>query len=322
MWPGDAYGVMAAEPKAGKTWLSLDLLVSCATGTKFLGRLATGTPGDVLMYCGEGAERSLQRRLRAVCRERGVTMPAALHYSCFAPNLTSVDHLDQIAADIERVKPRLVVLDPLYLSMGGKNMASLTEVGPVLQAIQVLCESAGAALVIVHHFNQTGHGQSARRMSGAGPEEWGRVLISVSVKSEKEGPTTGSTVVDLSVAVKGSEVPALSFDVQRTVWTDDPNSLTAPMHYTVACDGPNSGLVREHVGIDAHVLSLLQEPDRKGLAAQEILAELTAREIDAQLRTVQAACKGLVDSGELDREGEGGRGGYRYSAAQQKTKAA
>ena len=32
LWPADAYGVLAAEDKAGKTWAALDLGVSVAAG--------------------------------------------------------------------------------------------------------------------------------------------------------------------------------------------------------------------------------------------------------------------------------------------------
>ena len=38
IWPAGAYGVHAAEPKAGKTWNALDLAVSVASGTPWLGR--------------------------------------------------------------------------------------------------------------------------------------------------------------------------------------------------------------------------------------------------------------------------------------------
>jgi len=38
LWPADAYGIIAAESKAGKTWLALDLAVSAVCGVPFLGQ--------------------------------------------------------------------------------------------------------------------------------------------------------------------------------------------------------------------------------------------------------------------------------------------
>jgi AAA domain-containing protein len=49
LWPADAYGVLAAQEKAGKTWAALDLAVSVATGRPLAG-LADDfalRPGDV-----------------------------------------------------------------------------------------------------------------------------------------------------------------------------------------------------------------------------------------------------------------------------------
>jgi AAA domain/Transposase IS116/IS110/IS902 family len=48
LWPADAYGVLAAQEKAGKTWAALDLAVSVATGRPWLDHFACPNPGPVL----------------------------------------------------------------------------------------------------------------------------------------------------------------------------------------------------------------------------------------------------------------------------------
>src|SRR6266511_71327 len=79
LWPADAYGVLAAEDKAGKTWAALDLAVSVAAGHPWFGRFACPTPGRVLVFLGEGGERSIVRRLRAsaAVAHRGTTPEGA-----------------------------------------------------------------------------------------------------------------------------------------------------------------------------------------------------------------------------------------------------
>ena len=62
LWPDDAYGVLAAEPKAGKTWLVTDAAVSVASGGLFLGRFQVDRRGPVLLYAGEGGQRNIYRR--------------------------------------------------------------------------------------------------------------------------------------------------------------------------------------------------------------------------------------------------------------------
>ena len=54
LWPADAYGVLAAQEKAGKTWAALDLAVSVACGRPWLDHFACPAPGPVLVFLGEG----------------------------------------------------------------------------------------------------------------------------------------------------------------------------------------------------------------------------------------------------------------------------
>jgi hypothetical protein len=66
LWPADAYGVLAAQEKAGKTWAALDLAVSVASGLPWLDHFACPTPGPVLLFLGEGGERATVRRIEAI----------------------------------------------------------------------------------------------------------------------------------------------------------------------------------------------------------------------------------------------------------------
>src|SRR4029450_1200902 len=63
LWPADAYGVLAAQEKAGKTWAALDLAVSVATGQPWLDHYACPSPGSVLVFLGEGGERATVGRI-------------------------------------------------------------------------------------------------------------------------------------------------------------------------------------------------------------------------------------------------------------------
>jgi len=74
LWPADAYGVLAAEDKAGKTWAALDLALSVAAGHPWFGHYPCPTPGRVLVFLGEGGERSIVRRLRAIAAHKQVDL--------------------------------------------------------------------------------------------------------------------------------------------------------------------------------------------------------------------------------------------------------
>jgi predicted ATP-dependent serine protease len=58
--------LLAARPKAGKSWLALQLSIAVATGRKALGKFNVVRPGKVLYLALEETERRIQNRLEAL----------------------------------------------------------------------------------------------------------------------------------------------------------------------------------------------------------------------------------------------------------------
>ncbi len=126
----------------------------------------------------------------------------------------------------------LVVLDPLYLAAAGASGSSLYDMRAVLQAIQGVCQAAGCALLVVTHWNKTGDGRGADRISGAGPAAWARVICSVSI-DHRGADDDGSSRVLLGVEVIGGEIADTRFRIRRRVRADDPADLGSPLTYSV-----------------------------------------------------------------------------------------
>ena len=237
LWPADAYGVLAAEDKAGKTWAALDLGVSVAAGHPWFGRFACPTPGRVLVFLGEGGERSIVRRLRAIATHKAVDLDQLAAQPglrlCFrVPKLRDGGDLAELEAELGERPARLVILDPLYLAAAGQaNGGNLYEMGAILTPIQAICQAAGAALVVVTHWNKTGEGTGPKRITGAGPSAWGRVLASAAVAHRGTTPEGASAVV-LGFELVGGEIPDSRFRVRRTVRAIDPADLASPLEYT------------------------------------------------------------------------------------------
>ena len=211
LWPADAYGVLAAEDKAGKTWAALDLAISVAAGHPWFGRFACPTPGRVLVFLGEGGERSIVRRLRAISAHKAVDLDQLAAEPglrlCFrVPKLRDGGDLAELEAELGQRPARLVILDPLYLAAAGQaNGGNLYEMGALLTPIQAICQAAGAALVVVTHWNKTGEGTGPKRITGAGPSAWGRVLASAAVAHRGTTPQGASAVV-LGFELVGGEI--------------------------------------------------------------------------------------------------------------------
>jgi hypothetical protein len=238
LWPADAYGVLAAQEKAGKTWAALDLAVSVASARPWLGHFACPTPGPVLVFLGEGGERATVRRIQAIATTKGIDpdqLADRLRLCFRVPRLAAPGaggELAAIQAELEAHPAALVVLDPLYLAAAGASGANLYDMGAVLQAIQGVCQAAGCALLVVTHWNKTGDGRGADRISGAGPAAWARVICSIAVHY-RGSDLEGASIVLLGVELIGGELADTRFRIRRRIHADDPADLGAPLSYSV-----------------------------------------------------------------------------------------
>ena len=321
LWPADAYGVIGAESKAGKTWLALDIAVSVACGVPALEGIEVDNPGPVVAFLGEGGRRNAYRRLRAVCESKGIEPAdvADLHLIYRAPKLSDLDAADAIITEVTRIRPVLLIVDPLYLAAPGADGGSLYAMATVLERLQHLAENAGAACIVVHHWNQSGKGDGFGRFSGAGPEEWGRVLWSVAVADRGTSPHPGGSLVRLVVKVRGGELADLAFTLSREVWTGDPDDLNSEMHYSVergdivAADTAARKLTAEERALAVLAASgdWMTAEDVQDTDAEEANAQPDLQPM--RLRTVQDALARLAKAARVDRAGVP-QTGYSYMA--------
>jgi hypothetical protein len=234
VWPAGDYGVLGAEKKTGKSWMALDLAVSVASGTPWLGAFEVDDAGPVVVFAGEGGDGNIVRRLRAVAAARGLVADCLpIHVCTRAPHLSDPGHVVELQETVEAVRPSLVVLDPFYLAAGGANGADLYAMGALLERPQHVCGRVGAALLVVTHFNRSRDTRGAARFTGAGPAEWGRVLLAATQISRHTDSATKATTVLAELEVTGGEIPDTSVRVRRTVWAVDPEDLDSPLVYEV-----------------------------------------------------------------------------------------
>ncbi|MFD7998481.1 AAA family ATPase [Streptomyces mirabilis] len=234
LWPSDAYGAIAAQKKAGKTWAAMDLAMSVASGSEWLGRFPC-IQGRVIYVVGEGGERNTVRRMRAIAEHKGTDLRELPIRLCFVPvQITKAEDLQLIRNWMDDYEPSLVVIDPFYLSQGGANGTNLAEMGETLRELQVIVTSRRAALLIVHHFKK-GSAFGTDQMTGVGLQEWARVIGTANI-AEEVGTEDG-TRVELDWYFSGSEIAPRSFKSVRRVGSVDQNSIVVPLSYSVEVSG-------------------------------------------------------------------------------------
>jgi hypothetical protein len=303
IWPEGDYGVIGGPEKAGKSWaVGMDLAVSVASGTPWLGIFEVDAPGPVVLFVGEGGERKVVRRMRAVCEARSLELELLPIRTCLrVPHLSDGESMALVKKELDATRPALVIVDPLYLAARGAKGSDLYEMGSHLERIQLLCQSCRTSLVVSHHWNKTGAGTGAERFSGTGPAAWGRVLISAApVGRSYEDPATGATSVVLDLWMKGDEIPDRVVRIRRRVWEDDPGDLLSPLHYEVTqlereSDDPR---VSGRPPAERKVFAVLL--DGRERTVREIGDEIAARFGPLTRQTIQKSLQALDDDDLVD----------------------
>lgn len=155
LWGHAAVGVIGGAPKSCKSWLGLDLALSVASATACLGRFAAKEPGPALVYLAEDALPAVRARIDGLCRHRGLDIRTLDLHVITAPALRLDVALDRerLADALDRLRPRLLLLDPLVrLHRLDENNA--TEISGLLGFLRELQRRFEVAVVLVHHASK------------------------------------------------------------------------------------------------------------------------------------------------------------------------
>ena len=152
LWCTNSVGVIGGAPKCAKTWLSLDMALSVATGTPCLGNYAVPEPGTVLVYLAEDALVVVRERIEGIAWHRGLDLDRVEVHVITAPVLRLDQERDRMRLweTTRRLRPRLLVLDPLVRLHGiDENRAG--DVAELLAYFRSLQRELGLSVVLVHH---------------------------------------------------------------------------------------------------------------------------------------------------------------------------
>jgi type II secretory pathway predicted ATPase ExeA len=170
LWGASSVGVIGGAPKCSKTWLGLDLALSVATGTACLGRYAVPQPGPVLIYLAEDSLPIVRQRVEGMARHRGLALERVEIHVITAPTLRldRDPHRRQLQETAQRLRPRLLLLDPL-VRLHGIDENSAGEVASLLAYIRALQRELDLSVMLVHHTRKNAAGAAAgQSLRGSG----------------------------------------------------------------------------------------------------------------------------------------------------------
>src|SRR6516165_9453430 len=162
LWGASSVGVIGGAPKCAKTWLGLDLALSVASGTACLGRYAVPKPGPALVYLAEDALPMVRQRLQGMARHRDLDLGPLEIPVITAPVLRLDREPDRarLRATTQRLRPRLLLLDPL-VRLHGIDENHAGEVAELLAYFRALQRQLDLSVVLVHHTRKNAAGGMA-----------------------------------------------------------------------------------------------------------------------------------------------------------------
>jgi hypothetical protein len=152
LWGAASVGIVGGTPKSLKTWASLEMAVSVATGTACLDRYPVLERGRVLLYLAEDSLPMVRERIGALANHRALTIDDLDVYVITTPamRLDMVKDQVRLMKTAQVLKPRMLVLDPL-IRLHRLNENAANEVSALLSYLRDLQRELDLALVLVHH---------------------------------------------------------------------------------------------------------------------------------------------------------------------------
>ena len=159
-------GIIGGAPKSAKSFFGLDLCVAIASGTSCAGHFSVPTKGPVVVLCAEDPHAVISWRLDALARGRGLPLDDLPIEVIVEPAVRLPEGLTRLAATIEALQPRLLLLDPLIrLHRADENSAS--EMSVILDGLRNLARASKCAILLVHHARKAAAGNAGAGLRGS-----------------------------------------------------------------------------------------------------------------------------------------------------------
>lgn len=151
--------LLIGKPKAGKSWMMLDISLSVATGGQFLGRRCA--QGDVIYFALEDNRRRIKSRMRKLCHMRFQDIPANVRFGTMEDKIQNMDvgFIDNLRHTLSlNSSIRLVIIDTVSMIRPMQKGAESTYAYD-RRSIDPFTELGGEfpnlTIILVHHTRKT-----------------------------------------------------------------------------------------------------------------------------------------------------------------------
>ena len=289
--------VLGAEPKVGKTWVTIDMAIAMAAGQQFLGH-EIKTRGKTLFYSPEGSGRSLAARIHGLCWGRNLDpreIARSLPFIAARLDLAAEGHAQRLADTIDETGATGVVIDPMVSASMGVDENSATDVMSILNPLRDILTARPRCFLLVAHHTNKGAKSTSRSLGLRGSSAlhgWLDTLITLRRKDDDSGSTRR-----VDIAHRDAEdVPAFGFDLVSGPVEDsqldwfrlDACEAPALTNGKSVADGPTAKR-----DLEQQILELVAANDKR------LSRHGVAKELRASHTRINSACIDLESAGSI-----------------------
>ena len=175
LWSEQGVGIVGGEPKCGKSFLALDLAVAVAAGVPCLRHFRPAGSGTVLLFAAEDAGHKVRKRLQGIAHAAATPFDELDIAVIDVPTLRLDRPADRqrLQETVERIEPRLLILDPL-VRLHGVDENAVAEIAPILGFLRELQRRFETAVLLVHHARKSGGSRPGQTLRGSSElHAWG-----------------------------------------------------------------------------------------------------------------------------------------------------
>ncbi|GAB4159923.1 MAG: replicative DNA helicase [Planctomycetaceae bacterium] len=220
---GGIPSIMAGSFKTLKTSIGMDLAISIATGSPFLGTFEVLNQAKVAILNGESGMKNLQNLAFRVCDSKGWYLGALkdrLLISDNLPNLADGRDMAELRRFVEKNKIELLVVDPVYLAMRSvqaNDSGSMFRMGDMLEPLSKIGQDTGCTPLIVHHNKRAASNlyepAELSDIAWAGFAEWAGQWILLSRREKYDADSDGEHRLWLTAGGRDGHSTNVAVDV-------------------------------------------------------------------------------------------------------------
>lgn len=224
--------ILSGEPGTGKSFFICWLLAAVSTGAGIpfsIDNFEIGT--SILVNAEDDIDGTILERL--VQNGADLSKIAIINED---REIFSIQQIKRLEENIKKIKPKLVVIDPITAYIGNINMYSANEVREALKPLKIMAQKYNCAIIIIMHLNKnTGATKATHRTMGS----MDFIALARSVLLITENPENSSERILIPIKtnlMKEDEKASLSFRINddgKIEWlsylgTINPDDLLLP----------------------------------------------------------------------------------------------